>query len=355
MKNLNKIEIFILLFATLATIIFILSKAENKKENEANKKICSHSENSNDITNVEKIKDDEEKESDLTDIKKQEKDDDDLTNTKEQEEEKDDLVNIYEKEEEEIIPYYENVKKDENKQQESNVKKVEKKITEEKKIEPIKKELNSPQKLNVISSFTTKMTLENEKEENRLFNIKTAISYINGKIIKPDETFSYNTNIWANGKGKKYKVAQTLSQNGMDRGRGGGVCQVSSTLFVAALKANLKIVERYNHSRKVSYAPLGLDATYVTGVKDLKIKNPYKYPIKIEASYTNDHITINLVDVENKIEIPDVKINSAEILETTKLSTTSEKIKTRVAIEKTINGNKTTDYINSEYIIPSTK
>ena len=337
MKNLNKIEIFILLFATLATIFFILSKAENKKENEANKKICSHSENSNDITNVEKIKDDEEKESDLTDIKEQEEGDD-LTNTKKQKEEKkDDLVNIYEEEEEEVMPYYEN------------------KIIEEKKIEPIKKEINSPQKLNVISSFTTKMTLENEKEENRLFNIKTAISYINGKIIKPDETFSYNENIWANGKGKKYKVAQTLSQNGMDRGRGGGVCQVSSTLFVAALMANLKIIERYNHSREVSYAPLGLDATYVTGVKDLRIKNPYKYPIKIEASYTNDHITINLVDVENKIEIPNVKISSAEILETTKFSPTENKIKTRVAVEKTINGNKTTDYINSEYIVLATK
>ncbi len=195
--------------------------------------------------------------------------------------------------------------------------------------------------LELISSYITRMTSNREKEKNRVYNIKRAAEYVDGIELKPNEEFSFYEAVWANNKSKSYKNADTITQNGMDKGLGGGICQVASTLFVAALKANLKITQRNNHSRLVSYIPLGLDASYYTGVKDLKFKNNLKNKIKIKADYTDKYIKIKILgkptEKEKKVK---VVIYPAKITKET-----SKVLETNVLVEKEVE-NKVVDSIN---------
>lgn len=188
--------------------------------------------------------------------------------------------------------------------------------------------------LEIISSYITRMTSNREKEKNRVYNIKRAAEYVNGIELNPNEEFSFHETVWAKGKSKSYKNADTITQNGMDKGLGGGICQVASTLFVAALKANLKITQRNNHSRIVSYIPLGLDASYFTGVKDLRFKNTLKNKIKIKADYTDKYIKIKILGKPTKEEKKvKVTIYPAKVTKET-----SKTVETDVLVEKEVEG-----------------
>lgn len=116
---------------------------------------------------------------------------------------------------------------------------------------------------------------------NRGTNIVLASKKLNEVLVMPGETFSFykyvNNITAANG----YKMASTFIGNKEVDGIGGGICQVSSTLYMAALKADLEIVERNQHSLRVGYCPLGLDAMYYEGYSDLKFKNTWDFPIVI--------------------------------------------------------------------------
>lgn len=198
------------------------------------------------------------------------------------------------------------VKKDnENEQEEDEQEENEEKEEINQKEEPKENEeklKNNKGNLKIISSYISRMTSDREKEKNRVYNIKKAAEYVNNIELKPGEEFSFYETVWAKNKNKAYKNADTITQNGMDKGLGGGICQVASTLFVAALKANLKITQRSNHSRIVSYIPLGLDASYSTGVKDLKFKNTLKNKIKIKATYTDKFVKITILGTPTKEE-----------------------------------------------------
>ena len=197
-----------------------------------------------------------------------------------------------------------------------------------------KKTGSKKKKLEIISGYTTEMSSDREKEKNRVYNIKKAVEYINGVELKPNEEFSFHKAVWAKNKHKCYKIADTITQNGMDKGLGGGICQVASTLFVAALKANLKIIQRNSHSKKVTYSPLGLDASYFTGVKDLKFKNILKNKIKIKAISSNDYVEIIILGKPTKEE---KKIKT--IIHPAKTTKENSKIiETDVLVEKKNNG-----------------
>lgn len=130
----------------------------------------------------------------------------------------------------------------------------------------------------VIGESTTNYPAGNQ---NRGTNIVLASGKLNEIIIMPGETFSfykYVNNVTAeNG----YKPASTFIGNKEVDGIGGGICQVSSTLYMAALKADMEIVERNQHSLRVPYCPLGLDAMYYEGSSDLKFKNNFDFPVVI--------------------------------------------------------------------------
>ena len=116
---------------------------------------------------------------------------------------------------------------------------------------------------------------------NRNWNLKLASKKINGTVLKPGDTFNWFNVVGRASKANGYKLASVYSNGKTVQGYGGGVCQVSTTLYQAALKADLKIVERHMHSKSVTYTEWGKDATVSYGSLNLRIKNNKKYSIKM--------------------------------------------------------------------------
>lgn len=107
---------------------------------------------------------------------------------------------------------------------------------------------------------------------NRVNNITIACGSINGISLQPEEEFSFNKIVGKRSKERGYKDAPIIFHGEKSYGVGGGVCQVSTTVYMAALNAGLEITEHHSHSESVAYAP-GTDATVVYGEKDMKFKN----------------------------------------------------------------------------------
>ena len=124
--------------------------------------------------------------------------------------------------------------------------------------------------LTVISSYTTTF---NPDSVNRSINIALSADAINGTVVKPGEEFSFNETVGQRTADRGYKSATIISGGRFVNGIGGGICQVSGTLFNAAVLAGMEITERRNHGLKVSYLPGGRDATVSWGEIDLKFKN----------------------------------------------------------------------------------
>jgi len=103
--------------------------------------------------------------------------------------------------------------------------------------------------------------------------VRTAAAALDGLIIKPGETVSFNTAVGPRIPERGYRQAKIIAGGKFENGLGGGVCQVSSTLYNALLLAGLEILERSNHSLAIAYVPLGRDATVVYGQKDLVFRN----------------------------------------------------------------------------------
>ena len=114
-------------------------------------------------------------------------------------------------------------------------------------------------------------------------------------ILLPGETFSYNDVLGERTADKGYQPAGAYSDGEVVEQLGGGICQVSSTLFAAVLHTDLEIITRANHSMPVSYLPMGMDATVSWGGPEFKFKNNFAYPIKISASYSGGTITFKIL------------------------------------------------------------
>lgn len=152
---------------------------------------------------------------------------------------------------------------------------------------------------NQLSTFSTKYDSSNE---NRTTNIKLASEKINNTIIMPGETFSYNQTVGKRTIEAGYKEAGAYAGGQVVQTVGGGICQVSSTLYNAVLYANLEIVERYNHYFESSYVDAGRDATVSWGTLDFKFKNNRKYPIKIVSTSKNGVETVSIYGIKEETE-----------------------------------------------------
>lgn len=133
----------------------------------------------------------------------------------------------------------------------------------------------------LLSEFSTKYAASNK---NRTTNLILAAKKINGTVLMPDETFSYNKVVGARTIQAGYKEAPIYVSGRVEDGIGGGICQITTTLYNAVVYANLDIVERSNHQFVPSYAGPSRDATVVYGAIDFKFKNNRDYPIKIACS-----------------------------------------------------------------------
>ncbi len=147
-----------------------------------------------------------------------------------------------------------------------------------------------------IASFSTNYS---KSSNERAYNVELAAKAINGTVLMPGDVFSYNGVVGERTYDKGYKDAPIIVGNKVESGLGGGICQVSSTLYQAVLRTGLKSVERNNHSLPTSYLPIGLDATVVYGNLDYKFKNTYDFPIYIESITQNRMLYFNLYGSSN--------------------------------------------------------
>ena len=139
----------------------------------------------------------------------------------------------------------------------------------------------------------------------RTTNLKLASSKINGYVLMPGETFSYNDVVGERTVEAGFQMAGVYSNGQEVDGLGGGICQISSTLYNIVVKSNLEIVERENHLFLTGYLPAGQDATVVYGSIDFKFKNTRDYPVKIESSVGGGYVTMKMYGLkeENEPEI----------------------------------------------------
>jgi vancomycin resistance protein YoaR len=132
-------------------------------------------------------------------------------------------------------------------------------------------------------------------DRDRNFNLKLAASKLNGVVLKPDEEWSFNTQVGERSEKEGYKIAHVITAGEMVDGLAGGTCQISTTLFGAAFFAGLDIVKTINHSRPSAYTPLGFDATVVWPNTDLKLKNPYDFPVVIHYRVANGEALVEIL------------------------------------------------------------
>lgn len=159
-----------------------------------------------------------------------------------------------------------------------------------------------------LSTFSTNYV----NNANRTTNLILASEKINGTVLMPGETFSFNEVVGERTIAGGYKNAAIFVNGEVEDGLAGGICQVSSTLYDAVIGANLEITERHNHSKLTSYLPGGKDATVVWGRYDFQFKNNREYPIKIEMSVQNGVETANIYGIKSNEEY-EINIESQRV------------------------------------------
>ena len=143
----------------------------------------------------------------------------------------------------------------------------------------------------VVSEFSTQFP----RNPPRTSNIKLAASRINGTIIPALGKFSFNQVVGERTLSGGFQVAGVYKNGKHDQEVGGGICQVSTTLYNAALFANLTIRRRSNHSMPVAYVPIGRDATVDYGSLDLVIENPTDKPVAVSSEYEPGRLTFRIL------------------------------------------------------------
>ncbi|MCY6355819.1 VanW family protein [Clostridium sp. ZS2-4] len=142
-----------------------------------------------------------------------------------------------------------------------------------------------------IGSFSTNYATSSQA---RATNIDVATRSINETLVMPGDTFSFNGIVGERTKARGYQEAPVIVNQKLESGLGGGICQVSSTLYNAILQSNIKTTERAHHTFPSHYVDKGLDATVDWGNIDLKFKNTFDYPIYVEAGTNNRNVYFNL-------------------------------------------------------------
>ena len=148
----------------------------------------------------------------------------------------------------------------------------------------------------------------------RINNVKLSAAACNGVVLNTDDVFSYNATTGQRTTAKGYQAAPAYVQGETVDEVGGGVCQTSSTLYYACLRANLEITERYAHRYVPAYIDWGMDATVSWGGPDYKFTNNTNYPIKIVTSYSGGYLTIKILGTN--VDGTSVKMTN-EVLSTT--------------------------------------
>lgn len=148
-----------------------------------------------------------------------------------------------------------------------------------------------------LASFTT--TFDAGKK-NRAHNIRLAAQFLNDSIVMPGEVFSFNKQVGPRMEKYGYKEAPVIANNKLQPGIGGGVCQVSTTLYQSLLYAGMSAKERTPHSKPPAYVPMGQDAAVADNQIDFTFKNTGHYPVYISAGVKGNKLTVRLFGKKEK-------------------------------------------------------
>lgn len=221
----------------------------------------------------------------------------------------------------------------------------------------------------LLARFTTPF---NPGKTDRTHNLVLASRSINGVILKPGQEFSYNDAVGPRVLGRGFRNAPIFVKGKLEPGVGGGICQVSSTLYNAVLLAGMQIVERHPHSRTVPYVGAGRDATVAYGLRDFKFENSNSSPVCILTSISRGNITVDLYGAAQdkklvRIYTGPVKYTPAKPAETVvdpTLPPGAQKVEdkgargVRVTVYRKIsqpNGRDTTEVVSSDCYPPQAK
>ena len=171
------------------------------------------------------------------------------------------------------------------------------------------KEIGTEAFPDLLATFSTNYKASNV---NRTTNLKLSANKINGTVLLPNEEFSYNKVVGERSEKTGFKMAATYSNGQVVDGIGGGICQISSTLYDAVIMANLNVTERRNHQFVTSYLPAGKDATVVWGSQDFKFVNTRQYPIRIVATVDGGVATVQIWGIREDVEY-DISIETKKI------------------------------------------
>jgi vancomycin resistance protein YoaR len=161
----------------------------------------------------------------------------------------------------------------------------------------------------VLASYTTNF---NPGQVGRTRNLTLATIEINKSVVMPGDVFSVNDTVGERSPERGYRRAPIFGEGGNLRDDyGGGLCQVASTLFNTALRANMKIIERSQHNRMVTYVPLGLDAMVSYGSIDMRFRNSLQYPVLILGEVSGDELTFKIIG--SKADKAEVKIERSGV------------------------------------------
>jgi vancomycin resistance protein YoaR len=154
----------------------------------------------------------------------------------------------------------------------------------------------------VLASFSTYFSRRGDQGP-RAGNIETAAARIDGLVIEAGQTISFNDVVGARSEGNGFRKSWEIFKGEYVEGTGGGTCQVASTLHAIAFFGGLDILQRLPHSRPSVYIQAGLDATVVYPTVDLKLRNPYAFPLVIHAKVADNKITMDLLGAEKPVQV----------------------------------------------------
>lgn len=167
----------------------------------------------------------------------------------------------------------------------------------------------------VLASWETHYSNSNV-ESDRTYNLKVGASKLDGHVLKPHEVFSFNEVVGDRTEKEGYRVAPVIAGGELVDGLAGGMCQIASTLHAAAFFAGLDIVSSTPHSRPSSYIPMGLDSTVVWPSVDLKLRNPYDFPVVMHYSVNRGAVRVELLGKRRPVRV----VFEREVVEDTPFS-----------------------------------
>lgn len=155
------------------------------------------------------------------------------------------------------------------------------------------------QNLGISRLLSTFITGYDEHSGNRAANIRLAAAAVDGRVLRPGEEFSFNDAVGPRNVEQGYREAPVIVNDKLIPGLGGGICQVSTTLYNAALLAGLTVLERTPHSLPSTYVDLGRDATVAYGLLDLRLRNDLEHPVLISAAARDGMLKVSFYGPEN--------------------------------------------------------